>query len=677
VNITPPLAKQLAHQTEDGRIDLYHWLKEKQAPAVLDYLKAENEYAKQILESTDAMQEKIFQEIRGRMKETDSSAPWRMKGATGDFLYYFRTEEAQQYRIFCRKRIDGEHEEILIDENELAKHHNYFHLNAYAISPNQQFLAYTVDTQGDEYYHLVIKDLMTHTILSDDIQAIGDNIVFTSDNLHIWYIRLDSAHRPYQIWQHELNTPAQMDKLIFHETDDRFFISASRTKDDQFMLIDSHSKISSEIHYTDAHTLTLPVQCLYKREPNIEYHIEHHKGDFIISTNENARNFQIVRVPVATPEKNHWQVLVAHDETVAIEAMEMMQDFLVVQERRDGLPALHVLNLTNNDDYLIDFPESTYSVDIGDNWLTDSHLLRFDYESLTTPHSTFDFDLVTKTRTLVKQKAVLGDYHPDNYISERLFATADDGTQIPISCVYKKGLKKPAPTYLMGYGAYGAIYDPWFSHARLSLLDRGFIFAIAHIRGGGEYGKPWHDAGKLFKKQNTFTDFIAIAKHLIATQYTSAAQLIINGGSAGGLLMGAVLNQRPDLFAGCIAHVPFVDVLNTLQDPSLPLSITEYEEWGNPNDRDAFEYIATYSPYDNIQKQAYPALLVTAGLTDWRVPYWEAAKWVAKLRTHKTDENLLLLKTELESGHFGLSGRYNMLREVALEYAFIFKVLNI
>ncbi len=669
----PPKAKQIPFKTSDGRTDLYHWLKDKNDPDVLTYLKAENEHTKITLESTDALQEHLFQEIRGRIQETDTGAPWQ----DGDYDYYFRTVKEQQYPIFCRKQRGNDVEEILLDENIEAKHHTYFHLHALVLSVDQHLLAYTVDTAGDEYYTLLIKDLRNQTLLQDNITGTGGDVVFSADNQHFWYTRLDDAHRPYQVWQHEIGTSVENDTLIFHETDDRFFISISRTKDDKYLLVNAHSKISSEIHYMDAQTLALPLKCIYPRAPHIEYDIEHHQDDFIIHTNEHAENFQLVRVPVSNTDKKNWQILLAHNPMVAIDGFEIMRDFIVVAERRDGLSALHVLGFSNGTDYLIEMDESTYHLSIGHNCLLDSNILRFDYESLKTPHSVYDFNLVDKTKTLIKKNPVLGHYHEDDYVSERIFATSSDGVKIPISLVYKKDLKKPAPLFLNSYGAYGITSDPWFSNARISLLNRGFVFAVAHIRGGGEFGKPWHDAGRFFKKHNTFDDFILVAEHLIHEKYTTHQQLVINGGSAGGLLMGAVINKRPDLFAACIANVPFVDVLNTMQDPTLPLSITEYEEWGNPNELEAFNYIATYSPYDNIKQQAYPAILATAGLSDWRVPYWEAAKWVAKLREYNTNDNLLLLKTDLESGHFGLSGRYNVIREVALEYAFIFRVLNI
>ncbi len=671
--MNPPKATPIPYQTLDGRTDLYHWLKEKEQPEVLDYLKAENEYTKITLESTDALQEHLFQEIRHRMKETDTGASW----PDGNYDYYFRTVKEMQYPIFCRKMRGIGEEEIVLDENSEAQHHPYFHLNALALSVDHHLLAYTIDTKGDEYYTLLIKDLRTQTLLSDTIKDMGGEVVFAADNQHFWYIRLDAAHRPYQVWQHKMGTPVEQDSLIFHETDERFFLSITRTKDDMFLMVNAHSKISSEIHYTSAHTPNLPLLCISSRVPHIEYDVEHHQGYFIIRSNENAENFQLLRVAVNAPQKENWQVLLAHNPEIAIDGFELMQDFIVVQERRAGLPALHVLGFDHKTDYLIEVDEPTYDLDLGHNCLLNSNILRFEYESLTTPHSVYDFNLIDKTRTLIKQTPVLGHYHADDYTSERIFATAQDGVQIPISLVYKKDLKKPAPLYLTAYGAYGITSDAWFSNARISLLDRGFVFAVAHIRGGGEFGKPWHDQGRFFKKQNTFDDFIACAEHLIKQAYTQANKLVINGGSAGGLLMGAVLNKRPDLFAACIAHVPFVDVLNTMQDPNLPLSITEYDEWGDPNQHDVYEYIKGYSPYDNIKHQAYPAILATAGLTDWRVPYWEAAKWVAKLREYKTDENLLLLKTDLEAGHYGLSGRYNALREVALEYAFIFRVLDI
>jgi oligopeptidase B len=669
----PPKATPIPYTTPDGRTDRYHWLRDKDNPEVMAYLKAENEYTKVTLESTDALQENLFQEIRGRMKETDTGAPWR----DGEYDYYFRTVKEQQYPIFCRKKHGHESEEILLDENIEAKHHNYFHLNALALSVDQNLLAYTIDTAGDEYYTLLIKNLQTQSLLPDTINGMGGEVIFAADNHHFWYIQLDASHRPYQVWQHKIGTSVVEDILVFHETDERFFLSISRTKDDAYLMVNAHSKISSEIHYTNAHTLTLPLKCLYPRAAHVEYDVEHHQGDFIIRTNEQAENFQIVRVAAQTPHKENWQILLAHHPQIAIDGFEVMKDFIVVLERRAGLPALHVLSYDKQTDYLMQVDEPTYDLDMGHNCLIDSNILRFEYESLTTPHSVFDFNLVDKTRTLIKQTAVLGHYDANNYISERIFATAQDGMQIPISLVYKKGIKKPSPLYLTAYGAYGITSDAWFSNARISLLDRGFVFAIAHIRGGGEFGKSWHDQGRFFKKQNTFDDFIAAAEHLIQKEYTTAAQQVINGGSAGGLLMGAVLNKRPDLFAACIAHVPFVDVLNTMQDPTLPLSITEYDEWGDPNQNDVYEYIKSYSPYDNIKPQAYPAILATAGLTDWRVPFWEAAKWVAKLREYKTDDHLVLLKIDLEAGHFGLSGRYNALREVALEYAFIFRVLDI
>lgn len=671
--MTPPKAKQIPFTTPDGRTDLYHWLKDKNDPDVLAYLKAENDYTKMTLESTDALQEHLFQEIKSRMKETDTGAPWQ----DGDYDYYFRTIKEQQYPIFCRKKIGSDQEEILLDENIEAKPHNYFHLHALVLSVDHHLLAYTVDTAGDEYYTLLIKDLRTQTLVPDSIQNTGGDIVFAADNQHFWYIRLDDAHRPYQVWQHKIGTHAENDTLVFHETDDRFFVSISRTKDDRYLMVNSHSKISSEVHYMDAHDLTKNLTCIYPRAQHIEYDVEHHQGDFIIHTNEMAENFQLVRVPVENLDKKNWQIILAHDANIPIDGFEIMQDYLVVSERRNGLSALHVLGFSHDIDYLIEMDEPTYHLSIGHNCLKNSNILRFDYESLKTPHSVYDFNLVDKTKTLIKKNSVLGNYQEDDYISERIFATASDGVKIPISLVYKKDLKKPAPLFLNSYGAYGITSDPWFSNARISLLNRGFVFAVAHIRGGGEFGKPWHEQGRFFKKHNTFDDFILAAEHLIKEKYTTAEQLVINGGSAGGLLMGAVVNKRPDLFAACIANVPFVDVLNTMQDPTLPLSITEYEEWGNPNESETFSYIASYSPYDNIKQQPYPAILATAGLTDWRVPYWEAAKWVAKLREYKTDDNLLLLKTDLEAGHYGLSGRYNVLREVALEYAFIFRVLNI
>jgi len=674
-----PIAKKISHETHiHGYVlqDPYYWMRDRKNPEVIDYLKSENIYTEHILNPTKNLQGKLYQEMLSRIKETDLSVPYRK----GPYYYYSRTEKGKQYSIYCRKHKSLEApEEVILDENELAKGNEYFDIGVLEMSPDHKRLAYSTDTKGDEIYTLLIKDLSTDENLKDEISNIGSSVEWAEDNVTIFYNTLDEAKRPYKLFRHKLGEEVSLDKEIYHEKDQKFSLSITKTKNHKYLILDLNSKTSSEVHYLRADTPLDKFKVILPREKDHEYSVEYHGEHFFILTNDQAKNFKLVKTPIAHTTKEHWEEVVSHRKDVLLDDFDVFRDFLVLYEREDGLPKIKVYQFSTRMGHYLAFDEAVYSAWEGNNPEFDSQTLRFGYSSLITPSTVYDYDMVQKTKELKKKQEVLGGYDPALYQSERMLVRSHDGKKVPLSVVYKKGLKKTGdqPCYLYGYGSYGIIIEPVFSSNRLSLLDRGFVFAIAHIRGGEDLGRPWYEDGKLQAKKNSFLDFIACAEYLIDEKYTSKDKLIISGGSAGGLLMGSVTNARPDLYKGVIMHVPFVDVVNTMLDATLPLTVTEYEEWGNPNEKLTFDYIRSYSPYDNIQKQRYPNIFVTGGLNDPRVQYWEPAKWTAKLRDLKTDKNLLLLKTHMGAGHSGPSGRYDYLREIAIDYAFIFHILGI
>ena len=664
--------------------DPYAWLQERDTAPVLDYLKAENDYQEAQLADQAGLRETLFNEIKGRILETDLSlpSPW------GPYLYYTRTiagdEYARHYR--CPRpaddslQVDESREQLLLDPNELANG-GFFSLGAFSISPDHQRLAYSLDTSGDETYTLFVKELSNGKISELAFEDCDGSMTWANDSLTLFFAELDETHRPHKLFRYRLDGTAAEE--VFHEPDGRFFLHCYRSSSERQLLLSLGSKTTSEVWALDAAQPQQAFTCLAPRIEDHEYDVDHGKLDdqwtWLIRSNRDGINFalyQTVDTGVA-PTQDDWQNLIPHSDTVMLDGMSLNATAMTLSLREGGLPIIEV-HPQGLPTYRVRLPDAAYSLHVHNSLEFASERIRLRYEALNRPAQVRQLELASGEQKVLKETPVLGPFDADAYISQRLWATAPDGTQVPISLVVKRDrLGQPTPLYLYGYGAYGESLDPWFSHARLSLLDRGVAFAIAHVRGGGELGEAWYRAGKQEHKQNTFSDFIACAEHLIANGYTTSSQLAISGGSAGGLLIGAVLNQRPELFAAAIAEVPFVDTLNTMLDPDLPLTVTEYDEWGNPQEPHVYERIKAYAPYENVSAQAYPATLVIAGYNDSRVQYWEAAKWVAKLRASKTDDNLLLLKTELGAGHGGMSGRYQGLRDVALEYAFVFKVLGI
>ncbi len=674
-NTAPPVAPKLPKILSihaDDRVDNYYWLSDRDNPEVLAYLEAENAYTADVMKHTEPLQTVLYDEMLARIQETDLSVPYRK----GDFYYYSRTETGKAYPIYCRKQGSLKAaEEVLLDQNVLAEGHEFFQLGAISISPDHRVLAYSNDTAGSERYTLCFLDLKTRLLFPELIPDTYYGVVWGNDNQTVFYTQLDDANRPYKLFRHTLGNPATADELIHHEQDDFYFLSVGKTRSEAYILLDLGSKITSEVHFLDANQPTGKFQVIQPRSPGIEYAVEHHSDLFYITTNEDALNFKLMKAPVTAPAKANWEPVIPHREEVLLEGISAFANHLVIYERAEGLPTMRIRQLATQEEHYMSFPDATYSVGEGANPEFHTQTLRYYYTSLVVPGSVFDYHMDTRTQELKKETPVLGGYDRSLYTSDRLLARAADGTQLPISIVYKKGLPQNGtntnPLLLTGYGSYGYSYDPGFSSSRLSLLDRGVVVAIAHIRGGSEMGRRWYEDGKFLQKKNTFTDFIACAEHLIAQGWTDQNHLAITGGSAGGLLMGAVVNLRPDLFHAVVADVPFVDVVTTILDDSLPLSIMEREEWGDPNDKTYYDYMKSYSPYDNVAAKAYPNLLIIGGLNDSRVSYWEPAKWTAKLRALKTDSNVLLLKTNMGAGHGGASGRYDSLKEGAFEFAFL------
>jgi oligopeptidase B len=665
--------------------DPYAWLQNRDSDDVLDYLKAENAWQEAQLADQASAREQLFEEIKARILETDLSlpSPW------GPYLYYTRTTAGDEYARHYRcprpaddsLTLDESREELLLDPNEMAGD-GFFSLGAFSISPDHQRLAYSLDTSGDEVYQLYVKELASGQVSSLPFEDCDGSMTWANDSQTLFFGELDDTHRPCKLYRHRLGDDGA--ELVFSEPDGRFFLHCYRSSSEQQLILGLDSKTTSEAWVLDANQPDQAFTCMAPRVEGHEYSVDHGKIQgqwcWLIRSNQDGINFALYQAPQAAnqvPVREQWQVLVAHQNNVMLDGFSINASALTLSLREGGLPIIEV-QPQGLPAYRVQLPDAAYSLYVQDTLEFDSPQIRLRYQSLNRPAQVRQLDLATGEQVVLKETPVLGRFDADAYVSQRLWATAKDGTRVPISLVVKRELAgQPTPLYLYGYGAYGESLDPWFSHARLSLLDRGVAFAIAHVRGGGELGEAWYRDGKQENKQNTFDDFISCAEHLIAERRTSAEQLIISGGSAGGLLIGAVLNQRPELFKAAIAEVPFVDVLNTMLDPDLPLTVTEYDEWGNPQEPDVHARIKAYAPYENVKAQAYPAMLVIAGYNDSRVQYWEAAKWVARLRATKTDDNLLLLKTELGAGHGGMSGRYQGLRDVALEYSFIFKVLHL
>ncbi len=660
----------------ESRIDEYAWLRDRNDPRVLAYLEAENAYTQAVMRHTEPLQERLYQEMRGRIKETDLSVPTREDG----WLYYTRTEAGGQYPIFCRRRDEPESpEEVLLDPNALAAGHAYYRLGAFEVSPDHRLLAYSVDTTGAESFTLVIKDLTTGEHLPEQIDNTSASVAWANDSRTLFYVVLDHARRPCTLFRHTVGHHARSDHRVLHEPDESFFLDIGRSRSRRFLILDLASHSTSEVRVLSADAPSGDFRVVEPRRAGIEYTVAHHGEQFFIVTNDGAPNFRLVAAPASTPSREHWTDVLPYRPAVKVDSVDAFRDHLAVWEREAGLRRIRILELATGSEHLVQFPEPVYTVRYDENPEFDTALLRFSYTSLVTPNSVVDYDMAARTWTVRKQTEVLGGFDPSRYRSERLLVTAADGVQVPVSLVYRTPLERDGtrPLLLTAYGAYGMSFDPAFSSTTLTLLDRGFVYAIAHIRGGEELGRPWYEDGRLLRKRNSFTDFIAAAEHLMAEGYTSPSLLAINGGSAGGLLMGAVTNLRPDLFAAVLAEVPFVDVVNTMLDASLPLTVIEYDEWGNPNEREYYEYIRSYSPYDNVGSRDYPHILVTAGLNDPRVAFWEPAKWTARLRARKTDTNRLVLRTNMGAGHGGASGRYDFLREVAFKFAFLLDVVKL
>ncbi len=683
-SIKPPVAR--TERTENQLhghtlVDNYAWLQQKTSPEVIDYLNAENAYTDAVMKPTEALQKTLYDEMVSHIKETDISVPFR----EGGYLYYSRTEQGLQYPFYCRKTLAPDApEEIILDVNALAKDQAFLALGAFVVSDDGNLLAYSIDITGFRQYTLQVKDLRTGALLAEKAERVG-SVVWASDNRTLFYsVEDEEQKRQYQFFRHELGSPHTDDVLVFEETDERFNIGAGKTRDRKYLLLESSSHTASEERFLSADTPTGEWTLIAPRQDEFEYYADHRNGLFYIRTNDRGRNFRLVVAPVANPGREHWTEVLPHRDDVMLEEIDLFASFYVACERRDGLPHLRVLEFAGEAwqparDREITFPEPVYSAHPHVNREFDTRKFRYSYQSLVTPGSVYEYDVETAQSELLKQLEVPGGFDRSLYASQRVFATAPDGVAIPISVVYRKDQKQEGknPLYIYGYGSYGYSLPIGFNSNRLSLLDRGFVLAYAHIRGGGDQGKPWHDAGRLMEKRNTFTDFIAVTEHLVQHGFGDPHRVAIEGGSAGGLLMGAVVNLRPDLFRAVLSHVPFVDVMNTMLDSSLPLTVPEYEEWGNPNEADAFHYMLSYSPYDNLKPGAYPAMLVKTSLNDSQVMYWEPAKYVARLRTLKTNDTPLLLHTNMSAGHGGSSGRYDYLKEIALDYAFLLRELGV
>ncbi len=674
----PPAAKKIPRTFEnfgEKRVDDYFWLREKENPDTIAYLKAENAYTETVLGGLKEFQEQLYKDMLSRIKETDENVPYFMRG----YWYNSRTEMGKQYPIYTRRKgtLDAK-EEVMLDGNELAKGQKFMAIGSMSVSPDGKMLAYSVDFTGFRQYLLQFKNLETGELLADKAERVT-SVAWADDNKTFFYVTEDAVtKRSDKLYRHVLGS--KDDPLLYEEKDELYGLGVEATRSKAYIIVTSESSETTEQRILDAKKPMGVFEVYMKRRDNVKYAVDHHDNGFLITTNDRGRNYRLVKASVGKADPKAWKEVIPHRKDVKLDGVDVFHDFFVAIEKKGGLPQLRVFDTKTMKPHDIAFAEAAYDASPSQNAEFDTKLYRFNYGSLVTPNSVFDYDVTKRERVLKKQQPVLGDYKIDDYQVERIFATAKDGTKVPISLFYKKSLRKPGvpqPALLYGYGSYGITIPLAFRSSRLALVDRGMIFAMAHIRGGGEMGKQWHDDGKMMKKMNTFTDFVAAAEHLVAQKYTEPAKLVIQGGSAGGLLMGATTNLRPDLFKAVVSQVPFVDVMNTMLDASLPLTVGEYLEWGNPNQEKAYKYMRTYSPYDNLAKKAYPSILVETSLNDSQVMYWEPAKYVAKLRTLKTDNNPLLLKTNLDAGHGGASGRYDYLKDIAFTYSFVLSQVGI
>ncbi|MRG47087.1 prolyl oligopeptidase family serine peptidase [Chitinophaga sp. SYP-B3965] len=674
MNVTPPTVEKIKKELTtngDTRIDNYYWLNERENPKVIAYLTAENKYLDTMLSPVKGFREKLYEEMKGRIKEKDESVPYFENG----YLYYTRFEEGKEYPIHCRKKgSNSAPEEVMLNVNDMAKGHEYFNVAGLNVSPDNKLLVYGVDTVSRRKYTLYVKSLETGELLKDVIAETTGGSTWANDNKTLFYTRKNpTTLRSEKVEKHLLGTDSTADKEVFFEKDETYNTYVYKTKSKKYLVIGSGSTLSSEYRILDADKPDGVFKVFHPREKDMLYDIDHRGDKFYITTNWEAKNFRLMESPLDKTSKENWKEVIPHRADVLLQGLDLFTDHMVLSERKNGLSQLRVINTTTKQEHYLDFGEPAYVAYSSTNPEMDTKVLRYGYTSLTTPNSTFDYNMDTKEKELKKQQEVIGGYDPKNYVTERLMAKATDGTLVPISLVYKKGFEKNGqkPLLLYGYGSYGNSIEPTFSSNRISLLDRGFCYAIAHIRGGQEMGRHWYEDGKMFKKKNTFTDFIDCAEYLIQQKFTSKEHLYALGGSAGGLLMGAIVNMRPDLWHGIVAAVPFVDVVTTMLDETIPLTTGEFDEWGNPKNKDSYDYMKSYSPYDNVEKKAYPNMLITTGLHDSQVQYFEPAKWIAKLRELKTDDNLLLMETNMEAGHGGASGRFKAIKDVALQYAFL------
>ena len=677
-SLQPPAAPIRPKRLEtngDLRVDPYFWLREKGSREVADYLAAENAYADAVMEPVETLQEEVYQEIVGRIQETDTSAPVFFR----EWWTYTRTVEGLDYEIYCRRRGSMEAaEQVYLDANVLAQGHDYFDLGYVERSPDENLVAYAADTDGSELHELRFRDLTTGSDLEDVVRGVYYGAAWSTDNATFFYVKPDEAMRPYQVWRHRLGTGVDRDVLVWQEDDERFELGVELTKSERFIVLTSASQLTSEVRFVPSSEPESELEIVEPRRTGIEYSVDHQGDRFLVLTNDGAVNFRLMAAPISNPGRAAWTEIVAERSEVRINFIDVHAGHVVLGERSAGLQRLEALDCTSGEIHLVEQPDMAYTAFPGSSPDYDSSVMRFFYTSLTAPFSAIDYDMRTRERTLIKEQPVRGGYDRTAYVTQRLWASAPDGTRVPMSVVHRRGLRLDGtnPTLLYGYGAYEASIDPMFDPARLGLLDRGFVYAIAHVRGGGEMGRDWYENGKFLHKRNTFSDFIACAKNLIGQGYTKPEQLAIRGRSAGGLLIGAVLNQEPELFACAVAQVPFVDALTTMLDEDLPLTVNEYEEWGNPADPDYYRYMKGYAPYDNVHEARYPALLVTSAMNDPRVSYWEPAKWVAKLRTMNKSDRPILLKTLMGAGHMGPSGRYDSWREEAFVLAFVISQLR-
>ncbi len=674
----PPKAKKIDKILEihnDQRVDSYFWMNERENPEVMKYLEEENAYADFVMKDTEAFQNELFEEMKARYKKDDESLPYFFNG----YWYIVRYEDGKEYPIFCRKfqTLDNA-EEIILDVNVLAEGQKFFEVGSVAVSPSNELASFSSDNMGRRIYDIRFKNLNTGEVLADKIPNTTGKAVWANDNEHIFYIRKDKNLRAFQVYRHKLGTNAEEDVMVFHEKDETFDVNVFKTKSLEYIFIASSSTISDEHRFIPAADVFADWKIIQPRTEDLEYSVEHFEDEFYIITNaDEATNFKLVKTKVEHCGIENWEDVIPHRKNVLLEGFEIFKNYLVLEERNQGLLQLKIIENVSGESYYIPFSDPTYTAYIGLNLEFDTEFLRYGYTSMTKANATLEYHMREKTTKVLKQQEVLGGkFFQENYVSERIWADARDGKKVPVSIVYHKNTTKSSqtPLLLYGYGSYGHTVDASFSNVRLSLLDRGFIYAIAHIRGGEYLGREWYEDGKMLQKKNTFFDFIDVAKHLISEQYTSSKHLYAMGGSAGGLLMGAVINYEPELFNGIVAQVPFVDVVTTMLDDTIPLTTGEYDEWGNPNKKKYYDYMKSYSPYDNIERKNYPNILITTGLHDSQVQYWEPAKWTAKLRELKTDSNILIFKTDMSSGHGGASGRFESLKEDALEYAFLLKL---